>query len=250
MKLPLRIAILECDTPLTNTKAKFGGYGGVFKQLLERAAETLKQPGLSATEGLELSFYDVVQSKSYPALDDIDAILITGSKHSAYLDDPWILDLVEFVKTTLHQERVRIIGVCFGHQIVGRALGQRVYLGDAGWEVSVTPIELSEAGKALFQRPELSLYQMHRDIVYGCPSGVEQLGSTDGCSNQGMYQKDRLITVQGHPEFTKEIEEEILHARHAAGIFPDGIYEDAIKRLPDHDQGVEVGKAFLRFLLN
>jgi len=31
--LPLRIAILECDTPLPGTSSKYGGYGGVFTSL-------------------------------------------------------------------------------------------------------------------------------------------------------------------------------------------------------------------------
>lgn len=79
MKLPLRIAVLECDTPLDRTKAKYTGYGGVFKQMLERGADELKYPGLSSTEGLELQMYDVVQGTLYPKLEDIDAILITGS---------------------------------------------------------------------------------------------------------------------------------------------------------------------------
>lgn len=79
---PLRIAILECDTPLTNTRAKYGGYGGVFKQMLETAADELKHPGLSSYEGLELKNYNVEQQELYPRLEDIDAILITGSSES------------------------------------------------------------------------------------------------------------------------------------------------------------------------
>lgn len=76
---PLRIAILECDTPLDNTRAKFGGYGGVFKALLEAGADALDAPGLSSKEGLDLSYFHVQRDQVYPSLEDIDAILITGS---------------------------------------------------------------------------------------------------------------------------------------------------------------------------
>ena len=78
-KPPLRIAILECDTPLDNTRAKYEGYGGVFKQMLERGADQLGHPGLSSKEGLQLKMYNVVEKDVYPNLEDIDAILITGS---------------------------------------------------------------------------------------------------------------------------------------------------------------------------
>lgn len=84
MKLPLRIAVLECDTPLEKTQAKYGGYGGVFKQLLQRGADKLGHPGLSSTEGMELTVFNVESNPGvFPKMEDIDAIILTGSrKHS------------------------------------------------------------------------------------------------------------------------------------------------------------------------
>lgn len=153
--LPLRIAILECDTPLDGTRTKYGGYGGVFTSLLRSGADELSHSGLSSTAGLELTAWDVVTAQKYPSLDSIDAILITGSRHNAFEDDAWIIKLVEFVKGILDQRRVRIIGVCFGHQIVGRAMGAKVDRSDKGWEVSVTAIDLTKRGQELFGRPSL-----------------------------------------------------------------------------------------------
>lgn len=90
---------------------------------------------------------------------------------------------------------------------------------------------------------------MHRDIVFDCPPNVEQLGSSPRCKVQGMYAKKRLLTVQGHPEFSNEIVAELLEMRHKQGIFNDKVYEDGIARVgKDHD-GVAVAMAFLRFLL-
>ena len=81
MKPPLRIAILECDTPLEKTKARFGSYGGALKQLLNRGADALNYPGVSSTEGLEFTHWQVVEEEDkYPKLEDIDAILMTGSR--------------------------------------------------------------------------------------------------------------------------------------------------------------------------
>lgn len=80
MKAPLRIAVLECDTPLTQTKAKYGGYGGVFEVLLQAGAKALNQPELVQPEsGLEITKWDIVNGDQYPNLDDVDGILITGS---------------------------------------------------------------------------------------------------------------------------------------------------------------------------
>lgn len=62
---------------------------------------------------------------------------------------------MEFTKKVLAQNRVRLIGVCFGHQIIGRALDVKVGRSNDGWEVAVVPVDLTEKGKQLFDIPQL-----------------------------------------------------------------------------------------------
>jgi hypothetical protein len=76
MKTPLRIAILECDTPPAAIVDEYGRYDRIFTTLLERAAQDL---GLSPKQDLELSAFDVVTAQEYPDLQNIDAVLISGS---------------------------------------------------------------------------------------------------------------------------------------------------------------------------
>lgn len=89
---------------------------------------------------------------------------------------------------------------------------------------------------------------MHRDVVHYLPPNVTLLGSTPQCEVQGMYSPRRFITVQGHPEFTKEIVTELLHTRKYMGAFPPGIYEDGMSAVTKEHDGIAVGKAFLKFL--
>ena len=78
---PIRIAILECDTPLERTRSKYGGYGGVFTSLLHAGADAL---GLSRAR-LDITSWDVVNKPTYPQLDEVDAVLLTGSRMSKQL---------------------------------------------------------------------------------------------------------------------------------------------------------------------
>ena len=82
------------------------------------------------------------------------------SGHNSFDNEVWIVKLVEFVKKVLAQDRVRLIGICFGHQIIGRALEQKVGRSDRGWEVSVTPVQLTAKGKELFGVEELVSYDL------------------------------------------------------------------------------------------
>lgn len=151
---PIRLAILEADTPLPSTRAKYSSYGGVFTSLFTRAAAPAPLSSL-----LSITYYNVVgPSPSYPSLDDVDAVLITGSKHSAFEDGEggWIAALVEFVRRALESDRnVRVVGVCFGHQVVARALGVPVGRNAHGWEVSVTDVRLTEEGREVFGKDTL-----------------------------------------------------------------------------------------------
>lgn len=84
MKQRVRLAILECDTPLPQTGETYGGYGGVFKALLNSGA---KAEGFSGVDDvLDISMHQIEQDSScYPDIDSIDALLLTGSRKLLYL---------------------------------------------------------------------------------------------------------------------------------------------------------------------
>ena len=92
----LRIAILEADTPIGQTKEKYGGYGGVFTALLQAGAEHIGIP----LDQLVFSKYDVVTKMEYPSLDEIDAVLITGS--STCVDFPSLVEHGSSGRRELH----------------------------------------------------------------------------------------------------------------------------------------------------
>lgn len=134
MTKSLQLALFVCDTPMPEVKEKYGDYPVMFSTVFGLAATNL---------GLTLSwdFFDVVDAQEYPSVEDIknrkyDAIIITGSKYNAHDDVPWILKLVDFVKTVRGlTEYVRLIGVCFGHQVIARASGGITGRNPNGWEV-------------------------------------------------------------------------------------------------------------------
>ncbi|KAI1367633.1 putative class I glutamine amidotransferase [Xylaria arbuscula] len=248
LNAPIRLAILEADTPAPGIKSKYQSYGGVFTYLFKRACASLPNP-VSLESRLTLSAHDIVNDlTAYPDPETIDAILITGSKYNAFDSDEWIARLVQYTKRCLEGGRIRVIGICFGHQIIGRALDAELGRNTRGWEVSVVEHELTDEGKKVFGLEKMSIHQMHRDAVLSFPPGVIQLARTEVCANQAMYIPGRMISVQGHPEFTEDMVREILEMRKYGGIVTDGTYQDGMDRVANKQDGVEVAQAFLRFL--
>jgi GMP synthase-like glutamine amidotransferase len=75
--------------------------------------------------------------------------------YDSFSNESWTLKLVEYTKEVLMDGRVRAIGVCYGHQIIGRALGVPVGRSTSGWEVSVVAINLTELGKSVLRQDTL-----------------------------------------------------------------------------------------------
>ena len=83
---PLRIAILECDIPIGNTRAKYGGYGNLFKELLLKGKDEVRE-GKDGKEGVDLpeldvTKFNVVDEELYPRLEEVDVVLVSGSRES------------------------------------------------------------------------------------------------------------------------------------------------------------------------
>lgn len=147
------------------------------------------------------------------------------------------------------------VGICFGHQIIGRALEAKLGVNPNGWEVSAVPVKLTDKGKEIF--PEIaqqfdgsmSIMQFHRDIVMEVPENTELLGYTDVCGVQGFYRPKGVFTLQGHPEFTAEVEKELIDIWTEGGKFTQDLITSSLSRLDDRNDGPLLAKAMVRFIL-
>lgn len=62
------------------------------------------------------------------------------------------------MKQVLSDCHIPLIGICFGHQIIGRALGAQVGVSSGGWEISTGDIELSQLGSELLGTSHIVSY--------------------------------------------------------------------------------------------
>ena len=108
----MRIGILQTDHVRAQFVIQHGDYGDMFAQLLK-----------AQDPDLDLITYDV--QVSCPEEIICDAYLITGSKDSVYDNLPWIEELVGFLRRVLAADK-KVIGICFGHQLMAHFFGGRV----------------------------------------------------------------------------------------------------------------------------
>ncbi|KAL8195216.1 hypothetical protein R6Q57_025619 [Mikania cordata] len=192
-----RFALLLCAEDSDYVKKKYGGYFGVFVRMLAEDGE----------------IWDVfrVCSGHFPSDEEIglyDGFVITGSCSDAHGNDAWVCKLVVLLKK-LDSLNKKILGICFGHQILARALGGKVARAKSGWDIGVRTIHFSTSINTFADNMKLparlSLIECHRDEVWELPSKVQVLASSDMTKVEMFKYGDHIMGVQGHPEYTKDI---------------------------------------------
>ncbi len=140
--------------------------------------------------------------EDYPeSLDECDAYLITGSPCSVYDTYVWLKDLENFVRH-VYDQRIPLVGICFGHQIIAQSLGGKVRLADGGWALGLHEFNVTVEKPWMVNRTtnNHALYFINQDQVVTLPPDGQWLGGSDTCPNAMFCCEDRVLSIQGHPE--------------------------------------------------
>jgi GMP synthase-like glutamine amidotransferase len=231
----MKLGILKTDQVRPEWVPEFGEYSDMFMALLGRVDPSL-----------EFTVYDVEQGE-YPAdIDEVDAYLITGSKSSVYDDKPWIATLMDFVRE-LDRRHKKLVGICFGHQLVAQALGGRTEKSPKGWGVGLhthrfnsAPAWYDDAGA------DLDILVSHQDQVVTNAAGARVLASSEFCENAVCQIGEHILTFQGHPEFVPAYSREIMEFRREA--IGEQVYREGVASLSAAPQGERVARWILNFL--
>ncbi len=176
--------------------------GHTFPELAERRGDF--DTWFEAGAGIPLHAVDAEGGETLPDPRGVDGVIVTGSKHSVHEKAPWSVTAGAWLAEAVRAE-VPVLGVCYGHQLLGEAFGGEVGPNPNGREIGVVQIDrLVEV--PLFEGLEdrFAVVQTHSDAVNRPPPGWEVLARTDNTPVQAM-RHGSAITVQWHPEMDREV---------------------------------------------
>lgn len=224
------LGLLETDTLYDALIDDYGSYGKMFA-------------GFFDALGGQLSYrHYQVQTGEFPQrIDECDAYLITGSKAGVYDPLPWIADLQNWI-VEFHHQRARIIGICFGHQIIAHSLGGLAAKSNKGWGLGVLDCKQTLLGS----ESTLRLIHSHQDQVIALPPEATRLAGSAFCPNAALAIDNSVLSFQGHPEFTPAYLQRLLEQR--GGRIDSGVIERALTSLGTSTNHEQVGRYLLDFI--
>jgi len=186
-----RVLILQAGSANPTVRALQGDYPAWFaRHLAHRVELRVVRP----------------YQEQIPPLSPFHGVLMTGSPRTVTAPEPWMDEAAAYM---LAAARTRpVLGICFGHQLLARALGGRVEPNTRGREAGTVEVHLTDAGARdpLFAGiPTTFLAQQtHADHVLELPSRATLLARNDFSPVQAFGVGEEIRCIQFHPEMDAE----------------------------------------------
>lgn len=216
----MKIAVIETGRPPGLLAEEFGDYPSMFAQML----------GID----FDIETFDSQAGHLPQDPDKHAAYLITGSPAGVYDQRPWIGDLQDFIRAAKNS---KMVGICFGHQVMAEALGGHVEKSNKGWGAGLHSYRVVREEQWIDNPAPVAIPASHQDQVVVQPPCTEIVAASDFTPIAGLSWKDRAaISFQFHPEFSPAFAKALIEKRY--DIVPDPDAAIASLDAPNDNQRV------------
>lgn len=230
----MRVGILKTGAPPAGAEAQFGGYPDMFKRLL-------------GEDAFDWRVFAVDAGELPDRPEACDGYIVTGSACGVYDPLPWIGELKAFLNTA--KGRAKLVGVCFGHQVMAEAFGGRVIPSPKGWAVGEHAYEVVKRHPWMDEASSVRLPASHQDQVVELPPAAEVFAASPFTEFGAIRYLDQpAISIQLHPEFEPAYAVALIEARRGSR-YTDEQADRAIASYGGADDRARVGGWIKKFLV-
>jgi GMP synthase (glutamine-hydrolysing) len=197
------ICILVTGDPVTPTQERVGGFANLVRT------------GLSGAWQGGFVEVDARSAPELPPSERFAGVIVTGSASSVTERLPWILRAEEYLARAVELSHP-VLGICFGHQLLGQALGGLVERNPRGREMGTVKLAIEQDDPILDRSITPALAQAtHVDAVTRLPARARVLATTALDPHAALRFGPRAWGVQFHPEFDARVMSEYIETRRA-----------------------------------
>lgn len=200
-----RLLIVKTGTALSTVRRRFGDFDDWFIGAIGR-------------ERYEYETVDVSRSQPLPsgdAIDDYAGVVVTGSPAMVSHRLDWSEKAAEWLARVIEADRLPVLGVCYGHQLMAHALGGRVGANPNGRCMGTQRLTVDARDDILLgpRAPQARVHVTHLEVVLDPPAEARVLGRTEHDPYHALHFGARSWGVQFHPEFDAGIMRCYVEAR-------------------------------------
>ena len=144
----------------------------------------------------DLQFLNVYSEPIGLHSNDFDLLIIMGGPMSVndHDDYPWLIKEKEFIASAI-DNKVKVLGVCLGAQLIASVLGEPVYLAE-NKEIGWYPLLLNDGSLQ-------HAFHWHGE-TFDLPEGAELIAASAACKNQIFKYGKNVLALQCHLELDME----------------------------------------------
>jgi len=176
-------------------------------------------------------------------------VVHSGSELSITEDAPFTRIAIDFIKE-IRDQGIPQMGICYGHQLVCRALVGKdaVRKNPNGLEVGWIAVNFTKRALNLFGVKESEVvWHHHFDEVIELPEGSEPVATNRHTEIQSFINaKQNLFGTQFHPEFDKEAGDELYRNDRKLLEAHNYRVEEIVKGFPS----IDTGRVFFDYFLS
>ncbi|MGN1376658.1 MAG: hypothetical protein ACI4V5_08885 [Prevotella sp.] len=231
-----KINIILCDTFPGLLPPSIPSYVSMFTTLFD-----------SVCNNAEYHVYEAMNGHLPTTLGQHELYVITGCNLSAYDDIAWIRQLSSWIKEA-DKARIKLAGICFGHQIIAHALGGRVERAANGWGVGIREAVVTDKmAQQMLGKGVMRMLYNHHDQVVKLPEKATLIASSDFCPIESFRIDNNIITFQGHPEYVVDYERHLIN--NFADDEPEDLKSAAIRSMTQNDHhGKEIAAMLVEWI--
>jgi len=190
---------------------------------------------------------NVQAGESLPDLSLCDGIILTGSHSMVTDEDAWSQQTALWLRDAVHKE-IPLLAICYGHQLLAKALGGVSDYHSKGMEIGTVQINLTGNVRddPLFcDVPDrFFAHTIHSQTVLTLPSGAVRLAYNSHDENHAFRIGKCAWGVQFHPEFTKAIMNSYIEEVAKTGKFDGGTKQLLLEKSQETEESYVLLKKF------
>ncbi|MFN2358266.1 MAG: glutamine amidotransferase [Desulfotignum sp.] len=194
MKQP-KILIVKTGDTFADLSGPYGDFEDWIRRGMGAGADQVRVVNASAFEVL-------------PEPGTFSGVVIAGSHAMVTQNLDWSL-AVEAWLVPVVTAGIPVLGICYGHQLLAKAMGGKVDFHPGGLEIGTTPISLTPDALSdpLLQGlpPVFNAHTCHSQTVLTLPPGAVNLAENIHEPHHAFRLGHAAWGVQFHPEYTRDI---------------------------------------------